>query len=93
MHFVDLAGSQITVTARSCVRTPPAQGISRALHELATNARKNGALSTGACHVDTGWGTRGDAITMSWTEREEPPMSAPQRRGTVRSTLIMRLQA
>ena len=37
--------------------------------------------------VDTCWGTEGDAFTMSWTdtmswtERDGPPVSAPERRG------------
>jgi two-component sensor histidine kinase len=51
------------------------------LHELATNAGKYGALSTGKGRVDVGWGTDGDTFTMSWTEREGPPVSPPERRG------------
>jgi two-component sensor histidine kinase len=58
-----------------------AQAIGLALHELATNAGKYGALSTDAGRVDIGWGTDGDTFTMSWTEREGPPVSGPQRRG------------
>jgi two-component sensor histidine kinase len=27
------------------------------------------------------WRTDGDALTMSWTERDGPPVSAPERRG------------
>jgi two-component sensor histidine kinase len=30
--------------------------------------------------VDIGWDTEGDAFAMSWTERNGPPVSAPQRR-------------
>jgi two-component sensor histidine kinase len=58
-----------------------AQAIGLALHELATNAGKYGALSTDRGRVDVCWGTEGDTLTMSWTERDGPPVSAPERRG------------
>jgi len=45
-----------------------AQAIGLALHELATNAGKYGALSTGTVRVDICWSTDGDTFTMSWTE-------------------------
>jgi two-component sensor histidine kinase len=57
------------------------QAIGLALHELATNAGKYGALSTDSGRVDISWGTVDDTLTMSWTEREGPLVSAPQRRG------------
>jgi two-component sensor histidine kinase len=41
--------------------------------------------------VDTGWGTDGDTFTMSWTERNGPPVSAPQRRGF--GTIVMKAMA
>jgi len=56
-------------------------------HELATNAGKYGALSTDAGHVDVSWGTDGDTLAMSWTERDGPPVSAPKRRGF--GTIVM----
>jgi two-component sensor histidine kinase len=55
--------------------------IGLALHELATNASKYGALSTDAGRVDIRWGTDGDTFAMGWTESEGPPVSAPGRRG------------
>src|SRR5262249_15838087 len=59
-----------------------AQAIGLALHELATNAGKYGALSTDRGRVDVCWGlASGDTLTMSWTEREGPPVPAPKRRG------------
>jgi hypothetical protein len=42
---------------------------------------KYGALSTDTGHADISWGTGGDTLTMSWTERDGPPVSAPKRRG------------
>jgi two-component sensor histidine kinase len=64
-----------------------AQAIGLALHELATNAGKYGALSIDAGHVDISWGTDGDTLTMSWTERAGPPVSVPNRRGF--GTIVM----
>jgi two-component sensor histidine kinase len=58
-----------------------AQAIGLALHELATNAGKYGALSTGIGRVDISWDTTDDTFTMGWTEREGPSVSAPARCG------------
>jgi PAS domain S-box-containing protein len=81
-HFVDLIGSRIVVDGpRLRLKPASAQAIGLALHELATNAGKYGALSTGAGRVDIRWGIDGDTLTMSWTEREGPPVSKPKRRG------------
>jgi PAS domain S-box-containing protein len=81
-HFVDLVGSRIVVDG-PLLRLNPAsvQAIGLALHELATNAGKYGALSTDFGRVDVCWGAAGDTFTMSWTERDGPPISAPKRRG------------
>jgi two-component sensor histidine kinase len=81
-HFADLIGSRIAVHGpRLRLKAASAQAVGLALHELATNAGKYGALSTDMGRVDIGWGIYGDALTMSWTEREGPPVSAPERRG------------
>jgi two-component sensor histidine kinase len=37
--------------------------------------------------VDVCWGADGDTFTMSWIEREGPPVSAPKRRGF--GTIVM----
>jgi two-component sensor histidine kinase len=80
--FADLIGSRIVMNGPKLrLNATSAQAIGLALHELATNAGKYGALSANAGRVDIGWGTDGDTFTMSWTEREGPPVSAPQRRG------------
>ncbi len=80
--FVDLIGSRIALHGPKLRLNPAsAQAIGLALHELATNAGKYGALSTAAGRVDICWGAKGDTLAMSWTEREGPPVSAPQRCG------------
>jgi PAS domain S-box-containing protein len=82
-HFGDLVGSRIAREGPKLRLNPAsAQAIGLALHELATNAGKYGALSTERGRVDIGWGmTDGDAFTMSWTEREGPPVTTPKQRG------------
>jgi two-component sensor histidine kinase len=70
-----------------------AQAIGLAMHELATNAGKYGALSTDGARLNIGWGTGGNTFTMGWTEREGPPVSAPKQRGfgtTVMETMVER---
>jgi PAS domain S-box-containing protein len=89
-HFGDLIGRRIILHGPTLrFRAASAQAIGLALHELATNAAKYGALSTDAGHVDIGWGTDGDTFTMGWTERGGPPVSAPRRRGF--GTTVMEL--
>jgi two-component sensor histidine kinase len=58
-----------------------AQSIGLALHELAINAGKYGSLSTDTGRVEVSWGSDGGTLTMSWTERDGPPVSAPKQRG------------
>jgi PAS domain S-box-containing protein len=81
-HFADLVGSRIDLEGPKLrLNAAAAQAIGLALHELATNAGKYGALSTDRGRVDVCWGTVGDTFTMSWTEQDGPPVSAPKRRG------------
>jgi PAS domain S-box-containing protein len=91
-HFSDLIGSRIAVQGPGLRLNPAsAQAIGLALHELATNAGKYGALSTDTGRVDVCWGTDGDALTMSWIERDGPPVPVPQRRGF--GTIVMEAMA
>jgi PAS domain S-box-containing protein len=91
-HFADLIGSRIAMHGPKLRLNPAAaQAIGLALHELSTNAGKYGALSTDAGRVDVSWGTDRDTLTISWTEREGPPVSAPKRRGF--GTIVMETMA
>jgi PAS domain S-box-containing protein len=88
-HFMGLIGSRIAVHGRKLrLNAASAQAIGLALHELATNAGKYGALSTDTGRVDVCWGTDGDTFSMSWTERDGPPVSPPNRRGF--GTVVMK---
>jgi PAS domain S-box-containing protein len=91
-HFADLIGRRISADGpRLRVTADAAQAIGLALHELATNAGKYGALSTDSGRVDIRWGAGGETFTMSWTEREGPTVPAPQRRGF--GTTVMKAMA
>jgi PAS domain S-box-containing protein len=81
-HLAALIGSRIAVHGPELRLKPAsAQAIGLALHELATNAGKYGALSTDRGRVAISWGTTDDTFTITWTERDGPPVSAPERRG------------
>jgi PAS domain S-box-containing protein len=81
-HFADLVGSRITVNGSSVrLNAAAAQAIGLALHELATNAGKYGALSVDAGRVNVGWRLDGNVFAMSWTESKGPRVSQPKRRG------------
>jgi PAS domain S-box-containing protein len=91
-HFADVVGARIAMQGPKLRLNPAsAQAIGLALHELGTNAGKYGALSTDTGRVDIGWGTDGDTLTMSWTERDGPQVSAPKRRGF--GTIVMEAMA
>jgi PAS domain S-box-containing protein len=90
--FAGLIGSRITVQGPKLrLKAASAQAIGLALYELATNAGKYGALSTDLGRADISWVTDGDTLTMSWTERDGPPVSAPKRRGF--GTIVMETMA
>ena len=68
-------GPELFLTPRA------ANALSLALHELATNAMKFGALSVESGHVQVRWrGARG-GFELTWTESGGPRVSAPARRG------------
>jgi PAS domain S-box-containing protein len=81
-YFHDLIGSRIIMDGSKLrLNAASAQAIGLALHELATNAGKYGALSADRGCVDICWRIEDDTFTMSWSERDGPPASRPTRRG------------
>jgi PAS domain S-box-containing protein len=90
--FADLIGSRIIEHGPKLrLNAATAQAIGLALHELTTNAGKYGSLSTERGRVDVSWGIANDTFTTSWTERDGPPVSPPQRRGF--GTIVMQEMA
>jgi PAS domain S-box-containing protein len=91
-HFADLIGSRIAAQGPKLRLKPAsAQAVGLALHELATNAGKYGALSTDKGHVDIRWDTDGETLTVSWTEGGGPPVYVPERQGF--GTVVMKAMA
>ena len=75
---VTLAGPAVQLAPRLVL------ALGLALHELATNAAKYGALSTPAGRVAITWNVVGEApphLRLLWTETGGPPVVAPTRRG------------
>ena len=57
-----------------------AQGLALALHELATNAAKHGALSSIHGRLSLTWQLRPDALVLEWNESGGPPIAPPTAR-------------
>jgi PAS domain S-box-containing protein len=69
-------GPELFLTPRA------ANALSLALHELATNAVKFGALSVESGHVDVRWTRTGDGgFELAWTESGGPRVMPPARQG------------
>lgn len=64
-------------------RLPPSAAVSLtlALHELATNAVKYGALSTPEGVVDVRWRSRREWVELEWRESGGPRVEPPTKRG------------
>jgi PAS domain S-box-containing protein len=81
-HFADLVGSRIAVRGPKLrLNAAAAQAVGLAIHELATNASKYGALSNDGGRVEVDWWSDACIFAMHWTERGGPPVSPPSRRG------------
>jgi PAS domain S-box-containing protein len=86
-HFKDAMDSRIEVRGPSLlISAPAAQTIGMAVHELATNAGKYGALSASEGRIEVEWRLEsargGEArFSMSWREQGGPPVAAPSHSG------------
>jgi PAS domain S-box-containing protein len=86
-HYIDRVGSQIELSGDSLqIHPDAAQHIGMAMHELATNAAKYGALSVPAGKVRISWHVASGAsgvptCHLSWEESGGPPVERPARRG------------
>ena len=86
-HFQDLLGDRIQLHGPDIMVLPAAaQSIGMAMHELATNAGKYGALFNEVGRVEVTWDTLAGQcgepqFLMSWTETDGPPLTRPTRRG------------
>ena len=86
-HFGDLIGTRVQINGQPLlIEASAAQAIGMALHELATNAGKYGALSNDSGHVTIEWGLerapgKEDIFFLNWREHGGPPVAASLRRG------------
>lgn len=92
-HIGDLISTRVTFEGPSLRFTPAAaQTIGLALHELATNAIKYGALSDREGTVVLNWSVTPDGsnrrFEMRWRERGGPTVMPPQRQGFGYSVIV-----
>ena len=89
MHAADRSRSQIVIDGEDVMLKPEAvQNLGLALHELATNAQKYGALSSGRGSVRIHWQfCETDQLRLTWEERGGPPVSTPERSGFGRAMI------
>jgi two-component sensor histidine kinase len=81
-HYVDLIGTRIELAGPEMMLKPEAaQNLGLALHELATNAAKYGALANEDGHVEIRWDLDEGRFRISWAEVDGPPVSPPAREG------------
>jgi len=80
-----LAGPAIALNGRR------AHALTLALHELATNAFKYGAMSVEAGHVELTWSVTDDRLSFCWREFGGPQVTAPERRGFGSSLITQHL--
>jgi PAS domain S-box-containing protein len=74
-------GDRITFSGPDISLQPAtAQGLALALHELATNAAKHGALSSPAGKITLDWKMLGEALTLHWVENGGPTIAQPSSR-------------
>jgi two-component sensor histidine kinase len=84
---ITLSGPEVTLSADAV------QSVGLALHELATNALKYGALSATTGQVRVAWYSEPDGkMLLTWIEQGGPPVVAPLRTG-FGSTVLDRMAA
>jgi PAS domain S-box-containing protein len=95
--FKDLIGSRVVLEGpETMVNAAAAQALGMALHELATNAGKYGALSGYGGSVSVTWNVitkeGGTRFILIWSEKDGPPVMQPARQGFGYSVLVRMVQ-
>jgi two-component sensor histidine kinase len=84
-------GSRFRLEGPALALAPDAvQALSMAVHELATNAAKHGALSVAQGHILVTWriDPEADLLHLTWTEQGGPPLAGPPTRRGFGSRLV-----
>lgn len=91
----ELAPFDLGQTSRIAIEGPDvlldsstAQTLALALHELATNTAKYGALSVATGRLNVAWHRDGHELVIRWREEGGPKVSPPERRGFGTSAII-----
>ena len=80
--YTSAADTQVTVDGEAVVLKPEAaQNLGLALHELAVNAAKFGALSVPAGRISIDWSLHDNAIDLNWREQNGPKVKPRRKRG------------
>jgi two-component sensor histidine kinase len=76
------AGERVAIDGPSVgIKPTVAQNFALAIHELATNAAKYGALSSPSGQLSVSWTVAGDELLLDWRETNGPSVVKPARRG------------
>ena len=92
-HFADLIDQRILLNGPPAqLKASAAQMLGMAIHELATNASKHGALSSPTGTIQVSWGIeerdQQSRFKMQWAETSGTPIKEPERRGFGHSILV-----
>jgi PAS domain S-box-containing protein len=80
--YQEQGANKITIEGAPLILPPDkAQTIGLALHELATNAAKYGALTHDDGQLDVRWMSENGTLTFVWTETGGPKVKPPSRQG------------
>jgi two-component sensor histidine kinase/PAS domain-containing protein len=84
--FIDLSSSQLEIRGPEVnLAADASQAIGLALHELATNAVKYGALSSSHGRLSISWTIdqrpNAGGLKLDWRERGGPPVTTPKQKG------------
>ncbi len=93
VHLGNIVGTRVTFNGPPLrLKSSAAQAIGMALHELATNAVKYGALSNDYGGVRITWDTfangRAPQVRIRWSEHDGPPTETPSRRGFGHTVMV-----
>ena len=83
--LVEADDARVTLSGPTVMLDPQsALHLALVMHELATNARKYGAHSTGEGKTNVQWSVQSgktQALILNWRESGGPPVTAPAKRG------------
>lgn len=76
------AGDRVKIQgAAAAIKPAVAQNFALAIHELATNAAKYGALSTANGRLDVTWTLSPEGLVLAWNESGGPNVGPPTKKG------------